>query len=249
MPYFIRTLGEQHTMSNNNGTTPTQVRYRGLLSECLKQLGTTNADMVARFIKYGNLKMNATTRRWLTGRSAPLGAAAIKARIGLRAVGFDADGMESYPQDLLDLSQLVTHDALSIEEIAERLRVTPQSVLRVLRNSGMRTDARKKELKQIIDEYQPLMEEVNARFGTTRVSPAADVQAITSGLTATKPEAITTIIAAMAAAMIPMIDLALSDSFSADHRAKLRHKAGEFGLFDLKNKLARLCSEQARREL
>ena len=50
-------------------------------------------------------------------------------------------------------------------------------------------------------------------------------------------------------ALRPLVALILSDQFVPDERKRLRHLVGDDGVFHLKNALARLCSEAARKSI
>lgn len=53
----------------------------------------------------------------------------------------------------------------------------------------------------------------------------------------------------LAKELLPLADQLASDEFTAEERARVRHLAGEFTVFDLKNLLVQLCGERVRMTL
>jgi hypothetical protein len=227
-----------------------------------------------KFSDFINRDYKSVTYKWFKGDNFPVGINLLKLRFGLEAYGYEPAELRQLTPDVYKLAKLVAYELYTHDDIASFLGVTDQTVLHNLRGMGQFATDKAEFIQLIVSENEQRLKDYEANLKRPQQIPtaktlkrpdppvlppsmqvptstAAPVVEVAPGIPAAKltTDEIIAIFSHMVQTMRPLADFLLSDRCSAEDRDRLRQEAGRVGVFDLKNKLVRLCGERARNTL
>jgi len=214
-----------------------------------------------------------TGHAWfLTYDQLPLGEKAMKLIYFLKLAGFKVTGEpETTDKVLKRVADQVALGVTDCEEIAIRLHTTAKVVLSNIHRGAGVSQTRLEEYRTLAHENQKKAEkvltewkEVISELGITE--PEEVSNDVPTAMPAVSPqpepepkaflpetkEALIGTLAALIMAGLPLAERILSDEFTPADREELRRRtatARSNGVFDLSNRLDRLCGETARQKI
>lgn len=232
---------------------------KGTTVECLRHYGTMlPADKMKPrepLADYCGVAPHAVWT-WLTGRIEPQGESLLRARHFLEEQGYHVTELERLKVEMpvsYELSRLVAHNVISVEEVVKRVGFTCRSwFYRTVFYRGKPLPERLRRMEQIVKEL------ASKDVGVKTVVPTVALEVkgekreeaalrFSNGKAKVSEKQLTldTLVGVLKVAM-PLVERVLSDAFDGEDRGYVREQLGNNGVFKLSNGLNRLCGEKAR---
>jgi hypothetical protein len=213
---------------------------RGTVEECLKafkKTGSTEALTAAYVARYPDSRAE-TVERWLRQQVLPIGRRLIQLQCFLAERDFRVTFKVELHPAVVELRRMLAEGLLTVEEVTEGIGYNaPSQTYQVLLGNQYPSPTYQNKLVAYAASFSGVLEPAQP------AAPVADEQV------PIPVEAIKKALVAGISGLAPLVAIALSDAFTAEDRDDIREAAGNDGVFNLKNALARLCGERARSSL
>jgi len=245
----------------------------GKLLECMKHYREIDDDfsgrkMMAEFI---GCSYEGSVLYWFSRLKQPTSKNFNGLAFFLEMLGYKVKEIQGLASEAHDLAKAIAFRVVSVEESAEALGVTPNTILRIIsgRNQAM-SKTKDRINRYLADKAIKVTAQESAWWSkTSRVSKphlngseveqpverrqdVSKVESLSSEeRTVLEKDHVLEAFASLLAAAMPLADLIVTDMFTDEDRDRLRRELCKDRnlIFHLKNRLARLCSKTAHREL
>ncbi len=212
------------------------MNFKGTTAACVRHFvsskATVGAAVAAFREKYPN-SFDTTVSRWFKKDTLPTGTNLIQLQCFLESAGYTlSDVPTMIHPSVRTLRRAVADGRTTLSAINSAVGYTQDHQALVVLHGKVRP---LEEKMQIFDRLAANLPEMKLQ---------ADVLPVVKSATVVKQSLV-----AQISALAPLVELVLSDAFTADDRDEIRKMSGGDGIFNLKNSLARLCGERARNNL
>lgn len=227
---------------------------------------------LAEFTKVGT----ESVQRWLVTNKLPQGLQMVRLMHFLENMGYTIKELHQIVPAVYNAGQLVSFELLTLEELILVWHYpNKHGVFRILSGDVKPTPDRIAAIEKLMETHaqdlQVAKQLWSERVGfipksTTSTKPPTDVpvppldtpdlvlgtshlKSVPSFRLADEHRTMVTAVADLVRAMLPLVELVLSDKFTKEDRKELRELSGRDGVFRLSNALNKLCSEKAREQI
>jgi len=225
--------------------------FVGTTEDCLKhyreKIGKKKEAVSSAYDEIGKLvSVNRDTiSAWFCGKNKPISINLLIIRHFLSDKGYGVKELRDLPLEVFNLSWLIAHKKLSMEEAEKSLGLTKEQIMRyVLAYQGI-SDERKEKIKKLIEPFANQIPSAKISQGEL-LAKAPDKSVGTT--TDKSKESVITLLAQLIKSALPLADYVESDECSPEDRRLLRKQSGGDGIFRLLNVLYNLCGESVRKE-
>lgn len=230
------------------------------VAECMLEISQRDAqqlqDIHATIMEFFNGKVNyRTVWQWIHGVRLPSGVNLIKLITILESMGYSLSEYIVSSQTMRAARECLAFGLIDEEEIKAHIFTEYESrehiyALMFGKSKPMPGSEAivATNIEFMLSDLQVLKERWRTAFSVFKLTAIREQPVTAKQNALTKQNAIDFLVGVIAAG-IPIAKWILSDDFTADDRKQLRKKAGDGGVFEFKNALARLCGERAREEL
>ncbi|MFC1656547.1 hypothetical protein ACFL14_01085 [Patescibacteria group bacterium] len=193
--------------------------------ECLRDLSQkpSRSDIIKKLSEFVGV-VNKTVAKWLNGKRMPNGENLLKLRYFLDQEGYQVSELLDLDKDIREFGRFVAVGKITLDSAYKLLKFTHRDTILDLL-LGRQNTSREKIL--LIQKY------LDSEIFSSEYDKDAIIRATASNIQA----------------LDSLVGLVLSDSFTAEDRAKIRQLAGSDTVFRTSNSLNRLCGETARRKI
>lgn len=222
------------------------VNFEGSLDECFRHFIVNHPHRDDR-LAFGKLvgAKDIAVRRWWGSHHFPTGLRQLRVRYVLEWYGYMVLDRLVGNAIASQFAKSVAYGILTQKDAMGLLDIQAGQLRRVLTGRTGTSVAATDMMRTYVEESTQVLADFEARiFGERPTRPTVMIKQAAAGLT--KPDTLATG-AHLIKALLPVVQIILSDDFSPEDREELRIMAGKYSVFNLKNALVRLCGERARR--
>ncbi len=240
----------------------------GAFKECLSHFLKTYCPTFEERKQFAEFSGIPDSRlyNWSRGANEPFGSSILKMKYLLEKFGYKITELDVLDRNVYTLGKHLAYEFCTNDSILKFLNISPTSLRRMLIGETTQIEKERLELIQLYnEEHKAKLEQYEQEkfailpFGLNNLSkekseingvlPAATAAlSKISGSDTDEHSEVLKSFASLVEAMYPLANLIASDAYTSDERDKLRHLAGKWGIFRLKNLLVQLCGEVARQE-
>ena len=232
---------------------------KGTTQECFRHYARNilKGDLELRRLaaRYFDVDLGSI-RRWVEEceKKLPYGENLIALRHLLEFAGYDVAELHDLSEPVRSVARLVAFGVVKTDTVIELCGFEKNTYLRVFTGRSETVKLREERLETFFEKHGKDLPAAKAKFDALRVANER------TGLSSAHPEGgfalkprdslsnqeLLEVLAAQTRAMIPIVEVVLSDRFTAEERRQLHKQAGGERVFKLSTALARICSEKAR---